>query len=192
MKRITWWPQLWLGLTFNWAVLVAYAAKTGELSAPLLILYAGLIFWTVGYDTIYACQDIEDDMKIGVKSTARKFGKHIKRGVAICYTACLLLVGCAIGLELAALFQPRPEGASYIFNESIHQMMWFAGFFSTILVFGYFLYSQVYDLKVDDSSNALAQFKSNIYAAGALIVLLSFSGYYMTQIIAMMQSKGIL
>ena len=54
MKRITWWPQLWLGLTFNWAVLVAYAAKTETVSLPLFILYAGLIFWTVGYDTIYA------------------------------------------------------------------------------------------------------------------------------------------
>jgi len=57
MKRITWWPQVWLGMTFNWAVLVAYAAKTGEVSGPLFILYLGLIFWTVGYDTIYACQD---------------------------------------------------------------------------------------------------------------------------------------
>ena len=78
MKRITWWPQVWLGLTFNWAVLVAYAIKTGTLSPAVMILYIGLIFWTVGYDTIYACQDIEDDALIGVKSTARRFGKRIK------------------------------------------------------------------------------------------------------------------
>ena len=85
MKRITWWPQVWLGFTFNWAVLVAYAAKTGAINLPVLILYAGLIFWTIGYDTIYACQDIEDDAIIGVKSTARRFGSKVKLGVSICY-----------------------------------------------------------------------------------------------------------
>ena len=102
MKRITWWPQLWLGLTFNWAVLVAYAAKTGVVSTPLFILYAGLIFWTVGYDTIYACQDIEDDMKIGVKSTARRFGKQVKLGVSLCFTVffCMIILShFAIGVS---------------------------------------------------------------------------------------------
>ena len=98
MKRITWWPQVWLGLTFNWAVLVAYAAKTGTVSVPLLTLYTGLIFWTVGYDTIYACQDIEDDMKIGVKSTARRFGDSIKYGVAVSYIISVLIMWVAISL----------------------------------------------------------------------------------------------
>jgi len=98
MKRITWWPQLWLGLTFNWAVLVAYAAKTGTISVPVLTLYAGLIFWTVGYDTIYACQDIEDDMKIGVKSTARRFGKRVKLGVGTSYLIAILLMWIAISM----------------------------------------------------------------------------------------------
>jgi 4-hydroxybenzoate polyprenyltransferase len=91
MKRITWWPQLWLGATFNWAVLVAYAAKTGEITPSILALYAGLIFWTVGYDTIYACQDIEDDAFIGIKSTARRFGKHVRLGVGICYALFVIL-----------------------------------------------------------------------------------------------------
>lgn len=77
MKRITYWPQAWLGLTFNWAVLVAYAAKTGMVNLPLFLLYAGLVFWTIGYDTIYACQDVEDDALIGVKSTARLFGDKV-------------------------------------------------------------------------------------------------------------------
>ena len=77
MKRITWWPQLWLGLTFNWAVLVAYAAKTGEMNWPIYFVYAGLIFWTVFYDTIYACQDMEDDALIGIKSTALHFGEKL-------------------------------------------------------------------------------------------------------------------
>lgn len=96
MKRITWWPQLWLGLTFNWAVLVAYAAKTGTLSPAVLILYAGLIFWTVGYDTIYACQDIEDDAMIGVKSTARRFGKRVKHYVWLLYLISVILIGVSI------------------------------------------------------------------------------------------------
>ncbi|NNC38607.1 MAG: 4-hydroxybenzoate octaprenyltransferase [Acidimicrobiales bacterium] len=96
MKRITFWPQAWLGLTFNWAVLVAFVAKTGAVSPSLLFLYAGLVFWTIGYDTIYACQDKEDDALIGIKSTARLFGDRVKLGVGICYALCvsfLLLTG---------------------------------------------------------------------------------------------------
>lgn len=100
MKRITWWPQVWLGLTFNWAVLVAYAAKAGEISLPLLILYAGLIFWTIGYDTIYACQDIEDDAIIGVKSSARGFGKKVRLAVSTCYGALLLLLIVSVSMAL--------------------------------------------------------------------------------------------
>jgi 4-hydroxybenzoate polyprenyltransferase len=74
MKRITWWPQAWLGLTFNWGVLLGFAAQTGHLSPATYVLYIGCFFWTLGYDTIYAHQDKEDDALIGVKSTARLFG----------------------------------------------------------------------------------------------------------------------
>ena len=74
MKRITWWPQAWLGLTFNWGALLAFAAQTGSLDAADFVLYAGLFFWTLGYDTIYAHQDKDDDALIGVKSTARLLG----------------------------------------------------------------------------------------------------------------------
>ena len=74
MKRITWWPQAWLGLTFNWGALLGFAAQTGRLDVADVMLYAGLFFWTLGYDTIYAHQDKEDDELIGVKSTARLFG----------------------------------------------------------------------------------------------------------------------
>ena len=179
-------------MTFNWAVLVTYAAKTETMSLPLFILYAGLIFWTVGYDTIYACQDIEDDMKIGVKSTARRFGKRIKLGIIICYTSSLLLIGYAVGDEMASLFHVRTNGPDYIFNETIQGALWFTGFCSSILFFGYFLYIQVYKLKIEESSNALKQFKSNIYAASSLILLLSFIGLKMTDIINLMQDKGIL
>jgi len=92
MKRITYWPQAWLGLTFNWAVLVAYTAKTGAVDLPLFLLYAGLVFWTIGYDTIYACQDVEDDALIGVKSTARLFGDKTKFWTATTYGVSLLFI----------------------------------------------------------------------------------------------------
>jgi 4-hydroxybenzoate polyprenyltransferase len=81
MKRITWWPQVWLGLTFNWGVLVGYAAVMGRLDWPALWLYLACVCWTVGYDTIYAQQDIEDDALVGVKSTTKRgFGSN-------CFTA---------------------------------------------------------------------------------------------------------
>ena len=93
MKRITWWPQAWLGLTFNWGALMGFAAQTGRLDLPDMLLYAGLFFWTLGYDTIYAHQDKEDDALIGVKSTARllmsQSGTWILRFYAVCFTLVL-------------------------------------------------------------------------------------------------------
>jgi 4-hydroxybenzoate polyprenyltransferase len=88
MKRITWWPQVWLGLTFNWGVLVAVASVRGAVTIPDAVLYMGLILWTLGYDTIYALQDREDDALIGVKSTARRFGSHVRTAVLLIYAAC--------------------------------------------------------------------------------------------------------
>jgi len=85
MKRITYWPQLFLGLTFNWGALVGWAAVQGELSLAPLVLYAGCVCWTIGYDTIYAHQDKNDDIAIGVKSTALAFGKRTKPLVALFY-----------------------------------------------------------------------------------------------------------
>ncbi|MCR6660462.1 MAG: 4-hydroxybenzoate octaprenyltransferase [Asticcacaulis sp.] len=95
MKRITWWPQAWLGLTFNWGFLMGFATVTGTLTLPALLFYAGLIFWTLGYDTIYALQDIEDDAMIGVKSSARALGKHTVTGVSLFYGAASVLTGVA-------------------------------------------------------------------------------------------------
>ena len=102
MKRITWWPQAWLGLVFSWAALVGWAAVTGGLSAPGLLLYAGGVPWVVGYDTIYALQDIEDDVLAGVKSSARAMGRHVRPGVSALYVAAVVLWG-------AALWSVRPE-----------------------------------------------------------------------------------
>ena len=79
MKRITWWPQAWLGLTFNWGALLGFAAETGRLDLADVMLYAGLFFWTLGYDTIYAHQDKEDDALIGVKSTALLLGANSRQ-----------------------------------------------------------------------------------------------------------------
>jgi 4-hydroxybenzoate polyprenyltransferase len=95
MKRITWWPQVWLGLTFNWGVLVAAASVRGTIETPDLVLYAGLVLWTLGYDTIYAIQDLEDDALVGVKSTARRFGAAVRPAVSVIYAACIILCAAA-------------------------------------------------------------------------------------------------
>jgi len=89
MKRITWWPQAWLGITFNWGVLLGFAAETGRFALPAFLLYAGCFFWTLGYDTIYAHQDKEDDALIGVKSTARLFGERSRRWIDAFYALAL-------------------------------------------------------------------------------------------------------
>ncbi len=85
MKRVTWWPQLFLGLAFTWGALIGWTSQTGALSLAPLLLYAGSILWTIGYDTIYALQDVEDDALIGVKSTARLFGRRARMIVALFY-----------------------------------------------------------------------------------------------------------
>lgn len=109
MKRITGWPQLWLGLVFSWAALVAWSEVAGALTLPGLLLYAGSIFWVVGYDTIYALQDREDDALIGIGSSALSMGRHVRGGVTLCYGLALALWGGAIwlirpqSLALAAL-----------------------------------------------------------------------------------------
>ena len=96
MKRITWWPQAWLGLTFNWGVPVAGAAALGSPFAPEIVaLYVANLFWTLGYDTIYACQDMEDDALVGVKSSARALGGNIPLGVLTFYMVSAALAALA-------------------------------------------------------------------------------------------------
>ncbi len=86
MKRITYWPQLFLGLTFNWGIIMAWASISGNLTIEIFIIYLSAIFWTLGYDTIYGAQDIVDDEIIGVKSTSIKFKSMLKKFVLICYS----------------------------------------------------------------------------------------------------------
>ena len=92
MKRITYWPQLFLGLTFNWGIIMAWTAITNSISIEILILYLSAIFWTLGYDTIYGTQDLADDQIIGVKSTSVKFKNNIKIFVSFCYFTNITLV----------------------------------------------------------------------------------------------------
>lgn len=96
MKRITGWPQVWLGLVFSWAALVGWSEVAGALTRPGLLLYAGTIFWVVGYDTVYALQDREDDALIGIGSSALSMGRHVRGGVTLCYAMALLLWAAAI------------------------------------------------------------------------------------------------
>jgi 4-hydroxybenzoate polyprenyltransferase len=145
MKRVTWWPQAWLGLTFNWGVLFGYAAMTGMVETAALLFYAGCFFWTLGYDTIYAHQDKEDDMLIGVKSSAIRLGVRTKPWLYVFYTAAFALMvagGVAAGLGVV--------------------------FAASMLVAGVHLLWQVRTLDVDRPLLCLALFKSN-RDTGALI-----------------------
>jgi 4-hydroxybenzoate polyprenyltransferase len=147
MKRITWWPQAWLGLVFSWAALVGWPAVTGRVELPCLWLYAGSIFWVIGYDTIYALQDVEDDALVGVRSSARALGRHARLGVAICYALALALWTLAfreVRQETYALLGLLPM--------ALH-LLW-----------------QVAALKPEDGADALARFRSNRFA-GLLMFL---------------------
>jgi 4-hydroxybenzoate polyprenyltransferase len=104
MKRITWWPQVVLGLAFSWGALMGFAVMLGRIDAAALFLYAGSIAWVIGYDTIYAHQDAEDDALIGVKSTARLFGERTHQALIAFYALAVVLIGVAMRLAGAGLF----------------------------------------------------------------------------------------
>lgn len=150
MKRITWWPQAWLGLTFNWGALLGFAAATGTLQFPALLLYACGIFWTLGYDTIYAVQDLEDDALAGVKSSARRLGDSAPKGVLAFYVLafCFALAAAWTG-GLGPLFLPPAA------------------------LFGMHLSRQAAKLDVNDGALALKLFKSNAFAG--LLLALAFA-----------------
>ena len=108
MKRITYWPQLFLGLTFNWGIVMGWTAIIDQFSLNIFLLYFSAIFWTLGYDTIYGVQDIEDDEIIGIKSTAIKFKRNIKLFVSICYLITISMILLTfkenLGINLLTLF----------------------------------------------------------------------------------------
>src|ERR1700743_1089387 len=103
MKRITLWPQIVLGLAFSWGALMGFAVTLGRIDAPALLLYAGSIAWVIGYDTIYAHQDAEDDALIGIKSTALLFGARTRSALLAFYTLAVVLIGGALWLRGARL-----------------------------------------------------------------------------------------
>ena len=178
MKRVTWWPQAWLGLTFNWGALLGFAAASGGLTLagyakhdplheglilnipvgflalPAPLLYASGVFWTLGYDTIYAVQDLEDDALAGVKSSARRLGAAAPRAVVLFYAIALVLAAAAGGFaQLGWLYWP------------------FLGGYALALMV------QPRRLKLDDPSRALALFKLNT-RAGLLLFLALTVGYW--------------
>ncbi len=118
MKRFTYWPQIVLGLTFNFSALMGYSAISGTLAPEAILLYVGAIFWTIGYDTIYAHQDKEDDALIGVKSTALKFGDNSKKWVTVFYTLSILCIALAHGAIPPSLLiiLPAAHAALQIFT----------------------------------------------------------------------------
>jgi 4-hydroxybenzoate polyprenyltransferase len=103
MKRITWWPQIVLGLAFSWGALMGFAVTLGRIDATAVTLYAGSIAWVIGYDTIYAHQDVEDDALIGIKSTARLFGARTRPALVVFYALAVVLIGAALALAGARL-----------------------------------------------------------------------------------------
>ena len=112
MKRVTYWPQLVLGFAFNWGALVGWSAVTGSLSLAPVLLYAGGVFWTLAYDTIYAHQDMEDDVLVGVKSTALKFGDRSRSIIALFFALSLGLVTLAVLQVHGSVFAYAGVGAA--------------------------------------------------------------------------------
>jgi 4-hydroxybenzoate polyprenyltransferase len=111
MKRITWWPQVWLGMVFSWGVLVAGAAIQGSLSIEIILFYIGCVAWTIAYDTIYALQDKDDDALIGVRSTARLFGARWRTGVLIFFGVALFFWTAGLYTATGALWIAAAIGA---------------------------------------------------------------------------------
>jgi 4-hydroxybenzoate polyprenyltransferase len=138
MKRVTYWPQIFLGLAFSWGALMGWPAAFGRLDWPAFVLYAGSISWVIGYDTIYAHQDREDDLLIGIKSTALLFGENTRPILAAFYSGAVVLIGIA-GLM---------AGGKLIFVLGL-------------IAFAAHLTWQVVRLDINDSAHCLKLFKSN-------------------------------
>ena len=181
MKRITWWPQAWLGLTFNWGALLGFAAATGAgpqlwrgmapyvvetgnwrllmramndsaLTWPAVLLYVSGVFWTLGYDTIYAIQDLEDDALAGVKSSTRRLGASAPAAILAFYlTASVILIGMGAAAGLGSIF------------------------YLCLIAYGVQLFSQARKVRLDDGPLALRLFKSNAWA-GLILVLAIVGG----------------
>ncbi len=140
MKRVTWWPQLFLGLTFNWGVLMGWCAATEEIGLVPVLAYIAGVFWTLGYDTIYAHQDKRDDVLVGIKSTALLFGDKSQRWVALFYALAIFF------LALAGWADGDGVGRGYEWG---------------LLIVACFAAVQLILWKPDDPENCLRRFKAN-------------------------------
>jgi len=155
MKRITYWPQAWLGLTFNWGALLGWAAVRGELDWAPVALYAAGFFWTLGYDTIYAHQDKDDDVVIGVKSSALALGERTRPFLFITYALTIGLVAVA-GLL---------AGLSWVF-------------WPLLAVAGLHLVWQAADSDIDDGADCLTKFRSNRHFGWLLLAAIIAGGAF--------------
>jgi len=153
-KRFTWWPQVFLGIAFNWGALLGWTAHTGSLGAPAVLLYLAGLTWTLFYDTIYAHQDKEDDALIGVKSTARLFGEHTHGWLRRFMTVAVLLMATAVVLAMVNTASAPALGVALLGS-------W---------VFGWHLVWQLRRLDINDPENCLRLFRSN-REAGLIPVL---------------------
>jgi 4-hydroxybenzoate polyprenyltransferase len=153
MKRFTSWPQAVLGLAFSWGALMGWAAAVGSLSAAPVLLYLATVAWVIGYDTIYASQDRDDDAIIGMGSTARLFGAHSRAGIALFYALALIVLAFAFSLADASIFAFIGLGA-----------------------FGAHLVGQVALMDVDDPARCLKLFRSNRDAGAVLFAGLALDG----------------
>ena len=153
LKRVTYWPQIGLGLAFSWGALMGWAAFFGRLEAAALVLYAGSIAWVIGYDTIYAHQDREDDALIGIKSTALLFAEHTKPALAAFYAAAVALIGFA----------------GYLAGARV-------AFAAGLAAFAAHLAWQVRRLDIEDPVRCLAVFKSNRDAGLVLFAAIVLDG----------------
>ena len=161
MKRFTDWPQLGLGLAFSWGALMGWAGYWGTLTLSPLLLYAGAILWTIGYDTIYAHQDKEDDALVGVRSTARLFGEHTRSALTVLYVGTIALFAAAFALAGQAA-GGGPSWPAYAgLAVGALQMIW-----------------QVRTIEIDDPDQCLALFKSNTVFGWIIFFGLVFSALW--------------
>lgn len=141
MKRITWWPQVWLGMVFSWGGLVGWLAVDPQFSWSMIALYVGTIFWVIGFDTIYALQDREDDALVGIRSSALRLGRNVAFGVLVFYV--LALAAWAIAIWII-----RPDYLALV----------------ALVPIAIHLFWQIATLKTDDGEDALNKFRSNRFA----------------------------
>ena len=148
MKRFTYWPQLFLGITFNWGIVMAWTSLNNDISSEIIALYLSAIFWTLAYDTIYGFQDIKDDEIIGIKSTSIKFKKNPKLFLLLCYSVFIVSL-FTLGILMSF---------SYIF------------YFFMLLLIAHLFFYQIYNFNFQSPKSCLKIFKSNNFLGFMILI----------------------